>query len=143
MNKELIVKKELLIKADISKVWDAIVNPEIIKEYFFGTQVTSDWKVGSPIIFSGDWDGKQYRDKGTILAIEAEQTLQYNYWSGFSGLEDKPGNYSIVTYFLAQKDKAVLLTLTQEGFANEQALQHAVQGWEMVLNGMKDLVEKR
>jgi uncharacterized protein YndB with AHSA1/START domain len=143
MNKEFKVKKELLINADITKVWDAIVNPEIVKQYFFGTQVESEWKVGSPIIFSGAFDGKSYRDKGTILAIENEKTLQYDYWSGFSGLEDKPENYSLVTYILQDIDGAVFLTLTQQGFANEQAHQHAVQGWEMVLNGMKELLEKR
>jgi len=142
MNKELKVTQELLINADISKVWDAIVNPEIVKQYFFGTQVESEWKEGSPIVFSGEFDGKQYRDKGTILAIDPKKFLQYSYWSGFSGLEDKAENYSLVTYELETVDSAVKLTMTQEGFANEQGHQHAVQGWEMVLNGLKNIVEK-
>jgi len=116
--------------------------PLFVKQYFFGTRVESDWKVESPIIFSGDFDGKKYRDHGTILAIEAEKYLQYSYWSGFSGLEDKAENYSLVTYRLEEKENAVLLNLTQEGFANEQAQEHGVNGWEMVLNGMKNLVEK-
>lgn len=142
MNKSLKVKKEIFINATISKVWFAIVNPEIIKQYFFGTQVESEWKVGSPIIFKGDWEGNKYRDKGTILAVEPEKILQYNYWSGFSGLEDKAENYSLVTYLLEKKDNGVLLILTQAGFANEQAMEHAVKGWDMVLGKMKELVEK-
>ena len=32
MNKELVVKKEIEINADVSKVWNALINPESIKQ---------------------------------------------------------------------------------------------------------------
>jgi len=95
MKKELTVKKTLEIKADTLKVWDALINPEKIKHYFFGIDVISDWKVGSPILFQYEMEGKEFKDKGNILAIEAGRLLQYNYWSSYSGLEDKLENYSI------------------------------------------------
>ncbi|MCP3931537.1 MAG: SRPBCC domain-containing protein [Bacteroidetes bacterium] len=142
MNKELTVTRILKIKATPAQIWEAITNPEIVKQYFFGTTVLSDWKVGSPIIFQGEWEGKKYRDKGIILAIEAEKHLHYNYWSGFSGLEDKEENYSLITYRLDKKEEHTLLTLTQKGFANEQAKEHSEGGWKMVLDGMKALIEK-
>ena len=52
------------VNAPAAKVWEALTNPEIVKKYFFGTNVKTDWKVGSPIIWEGEWEGKSYRDKG-------------------------------------------------------------------------------
>ncbi len=142
MNKNLEVNKTLKINAGIEKVWDAITDPEKIKIYFFGTEVVTDWKVGHPVVFQGEFDGKKYKDKGNILAVKPMNLIQYNYWSGFSGLEDNIENYSIVTYRLREDQGYTILELTQKGFANDQALEHAQNGWEMVLKGMKDLVEK-
>src|SRR6185369_2441150 len=90
----IILKLSVHIKAPIAKVWDAVVNPAQIKKYMFGTNTVSDWKVGSPITFSGEWEGKAYVDKGTILEIKKEKRLKYNYWSNFSGEKDEPANYS-------------------------------------------------
>ncbi len=90
MNKALIVKKTISIQVKPEKVWFAITDSETIKKFFFGTEAISDWKVGSTLIFQGEWEGKSYQDKGNILAVESGKVLQYNYWSGFSGLEDGP-----------------------------------------------------
>ena len=87
-------------------------------------------------------EGKEFKDNGNILAIEPGRLLQYNYWSSYSGLEDKEENYSIVTYKLDTKDQGTILTLTQQGFAHEQAKEHAESSWGMVLKNMKELVEK-
>jgi len=50
MDKNLIAKASITINAPRAKVWDAFVNPAVIKQYMFGTNVVSDWKVGSPIV---------------------------------------------------------------------------------------------
>lgn len=34
-----------------------------------GTTVTTDWKVGSPIQYEGEFNGKKYKDKGEIKEI--------------------------------------------------------------------------
>lgn len=143
MNKELTFTTNLLIKAKTEEVWHALTDRETIKKYFFGTEAISDWKVGSPLIFQGEWEGKSYVDKGNILAAEPGKFLQYDYWSGFSGLEDKEENYSLLTYELQSDGDKTLLSLTQKGFANEEALEHAKGGWTMVLDGMKKLLEQK
>ena len=143
MDRALKVEKEVVIQASPDVVWKALTNREIIKKYFFGTEAISDWKVGSSLIFQGEWEGKTYQDKGTILAAEPGKMLQYNYWSGFSGLEDVPENYSLVTYRLSSgtEPDQTTLVLTQEGFAGEEALAHAEGGWTMVLDNLKTLLE--
>jgi len=142
MIKKLAVKKSIEINTDTSQVWDALTNPEKIKQYLFGTETISDWKVGSPIIFQGEYQGQKYKDKGNILDIKEGQLLQYAYWSGFSGLEDKEENYSKVTYKIDRKERHTILTLTQEGFASEQAREHSENNWGMVLDKIKEIIEK-
>jgi len=141
MNKELNFTANLLIHAKPAEVWHALTDRETIKKYFFGTDAISDWKVGSPLIFQGEWEGKRYQDKGNILAAEPGRRLQYNYWSGFSGLEDIEENYSLVTYELDLEGESTKITLSQKGFASEEALAHADAGWKMVLDNLKKLLE--
>ena len=129
------------IHAPINKVWDALTRPEIIKQYFFGTNTFTDWKVGSPIKFKGEWEGKTYEDKGTILDIEKNKLIKYDYWSSISGIEDKPENYAVITYKLKEKDDQVNLTIIQENIPDEKMKEHSEENWQKVLNGLKNLLE--
>jgi len=142
MNKELVTSMTIEIDANVDSVWFALTDRETIKKYFFGTEAISDWKVGSTLIFQGEWEGNSYRDKGNILAAEPGKLLQYDYWSGFSGMEDTPENYSLVSYRLEAGGDQTTLSLTQQGFASEEALAHAGNGWKMVLENLKNLLEK-
>ena len=53
MLKGLVARKEIVINAEVSAVWDALINPELIKQYLFGTEAISEWKIGSTIVFRG------------------------------------------------------------------------------------------
>ena len=79
----------------------ALVTPAAIKEYMFGTTVTSDWVVGSPIVWKGDWQGRGYEDKGIILQAVPERVLEYSHFSPLAGNPDVPENYHIVTVELS------------------------------------------
>jgi uncharacterized protein YndB with AHSA1/START domain len=142
MKNDLTVRKTVKINADASKVWNAITNPKMIKKYLFGTKVSTDWKVGSEISFQGNWQGKKFRDKGVIEKFEIEKLFQYTYWSVFSGLEDKKVNYSLVTFELSGDDKITKLTVSQKGFADKTSQEHSDKGWSMVMQKIKELVEK-
>lgn len=133
---------EINIKATISKVWDALTNPAIIKRYFFGTDTTTDWQPGSAVTFTGEWQGKTYKDKGEVLSNEKEKLLKYTYWSSMSGLEDKPENYAIVTYQLSGADGNVDLIVTQENIPDEKTKAHSLENWKKVVEGLKAIVEK-
>ncbi len=49
-----------LINAPIEKIWEALTNAEIIEQYFFGSKQTTDWKVGNPILWTGEYEGSTY-----------------------------------------------------------------------------------
>ena len=142
MNHQLEVEKSVFIGTGPTKVWQAITDPESIKKFFFGTEAISDWVVGSSLVFRNEGDGKVFEDKGTILRSDPGACLEYSYWSGYSGLEDLPENYSRVTYVLNQEASGTTVKIKQKGFANEQSLAHADGGWAMVLKSLKELLEK-
>ncbi len=137
------LETSLTITAPIEKVWAAITSPAMVKQYFFGTELDTDWQVGSPIYFRGEWEGKTYEDKGTILAFEPHKVLRYNYLSSWSNLPDLPENYANISYAVHQVDEKTILTITQDGFEDEEKRAHSAQNWQMIFGGMKDLLEKK
>jgi uncharacterized protein YndB with AHSA1/START domain len=141
MATDLIAKRSVRINADKQKVWDALINPRMIKEYLFGTKTISDWKVGGKITFKGIWEGKEYVDGGTILKMVPEKIFQYTYWSSMSGTPDSPENYSTVTYELSKKENGTELSVSQDNCKTIEHKEHCEKNWEMVLNSMKKLLE--
>lgn len=143
MNHSLTVTKSVAVNANVAKVWHALTTPALIAEYLFGTETVTDWKVGSPIIFQGEYQGQKYRDKGVILEFKLNERIRYSYWSGFSGLADKPENYSAVTYSLRKIDDThTELTWIQQGFANEAAYKHSENGIDAFLASVKTVMER-
>lgn len=143
MSNNLIATATIEINAPAEKVWDGLTNPEMIRKYFFGTEAKSDWKKGSPITFSGEWEGKKYQDKGTILDIEEPKFVKYDYWSSMSGTEDIPENYATITYRLSSHGDSTTLTITQEGVATPEAKEHSESNWSAVFEGLKKLLEAK
>ena len=135
--------KTVPIHAPKAKVWDALINPEKVKQYMHGTNMSSDWQVGSAISWKGEWNGQTYEDKGTVLAIEAEKLLTYTHWSPMGGSEDKPENYHTVTVELAADGGKTTLTLTQDNNpTQEEADKMAENNWGPILEGLKEVAEK-
>jgi len=142
INRDLRLSKSIEIHADRQRVWDTLTTPEKTKQFFAGTEILTDWNVGSPIIFQGKAQGGSYQDRGNVLAVQPGAMLQYNYWTDFSGLEDRPENYAVVTFTLQSSNTSTLLQITRVGFANEQEYQYALAGWEQVLEKIKAITEE-
>ena len=142
MNNKFTAQATTLVNAPASKVWDALTNPSLIKQYLYGTQVTSDWKVGSPITYKGEWEGKSYEDKGEILQIEPDKLLVSTFWSSLAGLPDLPENYKTVRYDLLPEGDGTKLTITQDNNATQEEVDHSTQNWNTVLDKLKELQEK-
>jgi len=143
MNTEdIIARVSVVVDAPKEKVWEALVTPEIIEQYFFGTKVNSDFKVGSPITWKGEWEGKSYEDKGVIREAKKDQLLQFTHLSPSSGEKDLPENYRIVTIILSESDGKTRVTLTQDNNHSEAAREHSEENWKGMLNELKKVVEE-
>ena len=142
MNKQFIAKQSIVIDAPAGKVWDALVNPEMIRQYMFGTNAVSEWKEGSSIVFRGEWQGKAYEDKGVILRLEPERLIQYTYFSSLSGLPDTPEHYHTITVELSSRGTQTVLSLSQDNNASEHERGHSEMNCGIVLKGLKKLLEE-
>jgi uncharacterized protein YndB with AHSA1/START domain len=143
MNNTFVANATITINTPAARVWDALTQPELIKRYLFDTQVTTDWRVGSPIVYEGTWEGKAYRDKGKILQVEPGKLLVSTFWSSLSGLPDVPENYQTVRYELSTEGSGTRLTVRQDNNATQEDANHSAQNWNMVLDGIKSLLEGR
>ena len=141
MNNKFPAEATTVVNVPASKVWEALTNPSLIKQYLFGTEVTSDWKVGNPITYRGEWEGKPYEDKGEILQIEPEKLLVSTFWSSLAGLPDVPESYKTVHYELSPENGGTKLTITQDNNADQAEADHSAQNWNTVMDGMKKLLE--
>ena len=139
--KGLIANAQTLVDAPVDKVWDAFTNPETIKKYMFGTTVSSDWKNGSHITWKGEWKGKPYEDKGVILQLKPGTRLQYSHFSPLTGQTDSPENYHTVTIDLNGKDDQTAVSLAQDHNETEQEKENSEKNWNMMLTGLKNLLE--
>ena len=134
--------KTVTIDAPKAEVWDALTNPQKVKEYMHGTNMSTDWKVGGPITWRGEWNGRSYVDKGIVLEVEPQRLLKNTHWSPMGGSEDKPENYHTVTYELAEDGGKTTLTLTQDNNATrEEADKMAEANWGPMLQGLKETAE--
>ena len=116
---------EIEIDASPAKVWDALTDPQQIKEYMFGSEVVTDWKP----------------DKGEIVEIEPERRLKMTHFSPLSGEEDRPENYHTLLYELEERGGKTRVSLSQDNNPTKEAAEHSRVNWEKMLAGLKQVVE--
>jgi uncharacterized protein YndB with AHSA1/START domain len=138
-----VARTQITIDAHRDVVWRALTDPAMVKQYMHGTNMETDWQVGSPITWKGEWQGKPYEDKGTIVAVEPRKLLKVTHWSPMGGSEDKPENYHTVTYALVENGHETLLTLEQDNNPSQEAADTmAEKNWGPVLEGLKAAAER-
>ena len=135
-------KYQTIINASVDKVWEALTNPVIVKQYFFGSNQETTWEVGSPLLWTGEYEGTTYIDKGVVQEFLPRERLTYSYLSNWSGLEDKPENYLLVTYAVKPTETGTELTVTQSNYDEEKA-KHSAENWTVVIDGLKKIVENQ
>jgi uncharacterized protein YndB with AHSA1/START domain len=126
------------IEATPARVWAVLTDPEQLKRLWFGAEVTTDWTPGSPITWSGEFDGKAYQDKGEILEVEPERLLRLTHYSPLTGQPDVPENYHTLTYELSGSTH---LKLSQDNNGSEDEAKHSQQMWEQLVAAVKEAAE--
>lgn len=151
MSKPLVITNSIVINASVAKVWDALINPEQTKKYMFGCEAISDWKVGSELLWRGNYEGKEMVFvKGSIIKFVPEKLLVYTTIDPNNpGLADIPENYLTVTYELKSENASTIFTVTQGDYSKVQEGEKRFQdshnngeGWNPILVQIKKLVEE-
>lgn len=143
MDHDLIVSKTVAIDRPREAVWRVLTEPAYVKQYLYGADLVTDWTVGNPVVFRGEFQGHAWQDKGIVLDVEAPARLQYSYYSASCGLDDRPEHYATVTYRLDETAGGTLLAVRQQGYPNEASRTSSDSGWDGVLAQIKSLAEAR
>jgi uncharacterized protein YndB with AHSA1/START domain/DNA-binding transcriptional ArsR family regulator len=128
---------EIYIQAPPERVWQAITDPDLSRQYYYRTGVYSDWKAGSPFRYSAG-EGEPDSIVGEIVEIDPPRRLVHSF-SFPSAPDDAP---SRVTWTLEPRGSATLLTLVHDEFDGETSTYRSVEhGWVPILSGLKTLLE--
>ncbi len=122
-------------------VWRALTDPEQVARWMSGTEVSTDWRVGSPITWRGEMNGTAYEDKGEILASDEPTRLSMTHYSPLMGGADEPENYHTVTYDLSADGDRTTVELSQDGNDSAEQAEQFGANWQGMLDALKKTVE--
>ena len=141
-----IIESEITINASPSAVWKALTDPGRMKQWMgepeMNIEISVDWQAGAPIVITG-FHHVKFVNRGTVLQVEPEKILKYNYLSSISRLPDKPENYTVIGFRLTPVNDRTRLTLSLNNFPTESILKHIGFYWKTTLGILKNHVENR
>lgn len=138
---EHIAQADIEIEASPERVWSALTDPAEVKQYFFGTDLVTDWQVGGAVFWRGEWEGKPYEDKGEVLTVDAPHLLRMTHFSPMTGQPDAPENYHTLSYELTSTGTTTRVSLRQDNNADQAEADRATETWQALLAGLKEHVE--
>ncbi|KFF07538.1 SRPBCC family protein [Flavobacterium reichenbachii] len=131
----------IVLNAPVQKVWNALTQPELVKQWQYGSELLTDWKIDHEIRFRNEWEGQVFEQWGTVLEVIPNQKIKYSLFFPRPGLEDKPENYFIMSYLLSEENQKTKLEIIQED-NRPGAVQEKPQDEENpILQALKTVVE--
>ena len=137
----IVATAEIDINAPADRVWEALTEPAAVKAWMFGTDLQTNWQVGSPIAWKGEYEGRSYEDKGQVLAFDPPRCFSVTHFSPMTSRDDVPENYHTLVFALTATDDGTHVELTQDNNTSDEEAQHAVANWEQALRAAKAHVE--
>ena len=127
-----------IIAAPRERVWECMTSPEFTRQYWHGTDIRSDFQVGSPVEFmSGDEAGV----RGEILEADYPRRLSYT-WQFLRDPETRDEPPSRVCFELEAIKAGTRLTVVHDRLAEAcRTAELVTYGWPHVISGLKTLAE--
>ena len=127
------------IRTTPEELWAALTTSEFMKKYWFGMNLETDWKVGSPwkLVFP---DGR-IADAGEIVEFDRPRRIVLK-WRHDLRPELTAEGYARCSIELEPQDGAVKLTISNTIERSDSKLIEAVSGgWPRILSNLKSLLE--
>ena len=126
------------IQAPCEKVWDALIDPEMNKEYWGRHCNVSDWKVGSHWQHTDYDDRSQVKVAGSVIESDRPHRLVLS-WARPEQLGN-PDKTSKVTFTIEEQFGSSKLTVIHSELDAEM-LNAISGGWPPILSSLKTLLE--
>ncbi|MBV8667365.1 MAG: SRPBCC family protein [Burkholderiaceae bacterium] len=127
------------IRTTPEKLWNALIDPEFQRQYWFGVHFETEWKQGASwkMIYA---DGR-ITDTGEVLEFEPPKKLVLRWRNEFRP-ELREEGYSRCTIDLEPVGNAVKLRIVHTMDKPESQFVHAVsEGWPQIMSNLKSLLE--
>ena len=130
------------MRAPARKVWLAVTEPDLVRQWQYGSDLLTTWEPGTPIVFRNEWNGQVFEQKGTVLEFVPEVRLKYSLFFPRPDLQDVPEHYFFMTYELTERDGLTSLLIRQDDpRPSPPAASSGGDGGPDVLSSLKELVE--
>ena len=129
------------IDAPAERVWYALVDPEKVKLWQYGSDLVTTWVVGSPIRFITPWGDKIFEQWGTVIEVVPLKLLKYSLFAPRPGLADSPENYFVMSYKLEESGGKTKLSIIQDDPRPQTQPTKDDDSGNAILSGLKKLVE--
>jgi uncharacterized protein YndB with AHSA1/START domain len=126
------------IQSTPEQVWDALIDPEMTREYWGVHRNRSDWKPGS------QWRHEDYDDPNLVhvTGIVVESDRPHRLVLTWKSLTTAAQEESKVTFLIEGYSDAVRLTVVHdELLAGSETLKGVSSGWPAILSSLKSLLE--
>jgi uncharacterized protein YndB with AHSA1/START domain len=128
-----------IIRTTPPKLWEALTNPALVRQYWYGVNVGCAWKRGAPWRLSFP-DGR-LADAGEVLEIDEPRRIVIR-WQNEWNPELKAEGPSRCAIDLAPLEDAVKLTITHDlDRPDSKFIAGVASGWPYTLSNLKSLLE--
>jgi len=143
MVNDVIITRSVLLNATPERVWEALTHPGMTRQYFYNSEVSCDWNIGSPIRWRGAYQGRDVDAEGRILDIIPGKMIKY---SGFDRLTEgdisRKGDVYITHEIVPHGGKTKLLTTLEHFEGDETRAELAAEQWDFeIMPRLQTLVE--
>jgi len=129
---------EGFLPVSIDRAWEALATEKGFSKVYEGIKAEGDWRVGGAVIWSGEWEGKSFRDEGTILTYSRPTLFVYTYWTSFWGLPNTPENTQTISNAFAPAPNGTKVTIVQSNIASAQSRDQSEKNWKDILVKLAD-----
>lgn len=143
MVNDIMVTRSAVLNASPGRVWEALTHPGMTKQYLYNCEVQSDWAEGSPLTWSGKYEGRDVSGEGKVLAIVPGKLIKY---SGFDRLVEgdmsRQGDIYVTHEIIPHGAQTKLLTTLEHFEGDETRAEYAAEQWDFeIMPRLKSLVE--
>ncbi|MFF1571226.1 SRPBCC domain-containing protein [Leifsonia sp. NPDC058292] len=137
-----VARAEADIAAPRERVWRVLASNGSHPEILFGAEIVSDWRIGSRIVWRGEYEGKKFEDHGVVIELVEPSRMVLTHFSPMTGLPDVPENYHTLRFELDETPTGTHVTLDQDNNRSVEAAEHSRQLWVAMLDGVRQVAER-